>query len=101
MADWQREVVAAHPAAFLRGLFHSDGARVRNWATRVVGGELQALRLPALALREHVAGHHPVVLRGAGPGGRPVAPDVRTRQEHRRPGPTSVAILDEHVGPKS
>ncbi len=29
----------AFPADFLRGLFHSDGARVNNWATRVVGGE--------------------------------------------------------------
>ena len=28
-----------HPAEFLRGLFHSDGSRSRNWATRVVGGE--------------------------------------------------------------
>lgn len=39
MEDWQWEVVSAHPADFLRGLFHSDGARVRNWATRVVAGE--------------------------------------------------------------
>ncbi len=38
MTDWQWEVVTAHPADFLRGLFHSDGARVRNWATRVVAG---------------------------------------------------------------
>jgi hypothetical protein len=36
---WQRDVVAAHPGDFLRGLFHSDGARVANWAVRVVGGE--------------------------------------------------------------
>jgi hypothetical protein len=36
--DWQRAVVEDHPGAFLRGLFHSDGSRVRNWATRPVGG---------------------------------------------------------------
>ncbi len=35
---WQREVVEAHPAAFLRGLFHSDGCRVHNWARRPVAG---------------------------------------------------------------
>ena len=37
--DWQRAVVEDHPGAFLRGLFHSDGSRVRNWATRPVAGE--------------------------------------------------------------
>jgi hypothetical protein len=39
LEDWQDEVVRAFPGAFLRGLFHSDGARVNNWATRVVAGE--------------------------------------------------------------
>jgi hypothetical protein len=35
---WQRELVEQQPAAFLRGLFHSDGSRVRNWARRTVSG---------------------------------------------------------------
>jgi hypothetical protein len=39
LEPWQREIVEEHPAAFLRGLFHSDGSRVNNWATRVVSGE--------------------------------------------------------------
>jgi hypothetical protein len=39
MADWQRSIVEEHPAAFLRGLFHSDGCHVNNWATRMVAGE--------------------------------------------------------------
>ena len=39
LEPWQREIVDAFPAAFLRGLFHSDGCRVRNWATRTVAGE--------------------------------------------------------------
>ena len=39
LADWQEQVVWAFPGPFLRGLFHSDGARVNNWATRVVAGE--------------------------------------------------------------
>jgi hypothetical protein len=30
LADWQREIVANHPGHFLRGLFHSDGARFAN-----------------------------------------------------------------------
>lgn len=39
LEPWQVEIVEAHPSDFLRGLFHSDGARVRNWATRTVAGE--------------------------------------------------------------
>jgi hypothetical protein len=46
MADWQREVVEVHPAAFLRGLFHSDGARVHNWTSRVVAGERKRYDYP-------------------------------------------------------
>ncbi|WP_307828123.1 transcriptional regulator [Nocardioides sp. SYSU D00038] len=38
LEDWQRHLVEAHPGPFLRGLFHSDGSRVRNWATRTVAG---------------------------------------------------------------
>jgi hypothetical protein len=38
MADWQWALVRQHPADFLRGLFHSDGSRVNNWATRPVAG---------------------------------------------------------------
>jgi hypothetical protein len=39
LEDWQRVVLDRHPAEFLRGLFHSDGCRVNNWATRTVRGE--------------------------------------------------------------
>lgn len=41
LEPWQRDLVERHPAAFLRGLFHSDGSRVANWATRQVGGEVR------------------------------------------------------------
>ena len=46
LEDWQEEIVRAFPAAFLRGLFHSDGARVSNWATRVVAGEKRRYDYP-------------------------------------------------------
>ena len=46
MQGWQWEVVQQHPADFLRGLFHSDGARVRNWTTRVVAGEQKRYDYP-------------------------------------------------------
>ncbi|GAB3033623.1 hypothetical protein GCM10011376_30440 [Nocardioides flavus (ex Wang et al. 2016)] len=43
---WQAEIVRAHPADFLRGLFHSDGCRVDNWATRVVAGKKKRYHYP-------------------------------------------------------
>lgn len=46
LEDWQTEVVEAFPADFLRGLFHSDGCRVANWATRMVGGERKRYDYP-------------------------------------------------------
>ena len=46
MAAWQWEVVERHPAAFLRGLFHSDGCRANNWTTRVVAGERKRYDYP-------------------------------------------------------
>ncbi|MHA6628439.1 hypothetical protein ACU61A_23630 [Pseudonocardia sichuanensis] len=38
LEPWQQELVERHTAAFLCGLFHSDGCRITNWATRTVGG---------------------------------------------------------------
>lgn len=44
--DWQREIVLDHPGPFLRGLFHSDGSRVRNWATRMIAGNKKRYDYP-------------------------------------------------------
>ena len=38
MTAWQWDLVEQWPADFLRGLFHSDGSRVHNWARRPVAG---------------------------------------------------------------
>ncbi len=46
LEPWQVDVVTAFPGAFLRGLFHSDGARVNNWATRMVDGEKRRYDYP-------------------------------------------------------
>lgn len=46
LQEWQTEVVEAFPADFLHGLFHSDGCRVNNWATRVVGGKKKRYDYP-------------------------------------------------------
>ncbi|GAA2153136.1 hypothetical protein GCM10009844_37170 [Nocardioides koreensis] len=46
LEEWQREIVQAQPADFLRGLFHSDGSWVRNWASRMVAGERKRYDYP-------------------------------------------------------
>lgn len=46
LEPWQDEIVERHPGPFLRGLFHSDGCRANNWATRRVGGELKRYDYP-------------------------------------------------------
>jgi hypothetical protein len=43
---WQEDIVAEHGGALLRGLFHSDGSRVANWATRRVGNEVRRYDYP-------------------------------------------------------
>ena len=53
MADWQWTIVRDHPADFLRGLFHSDGCRVRNWASRPVAGELKRYDYPRWQFTNH------------------------------------------------
>jgi hypothetical protein len=35
LADWQLEIVAKYPEQLLRGLFHSDGCRIVNWASKL------------------------------------------------------------------
>jgi hypothetical protein len=53
LEGWQREVVATHAGAFLRGLFHSDGCRVRNWTRRMVAGEMKRYDYPRWQFTNH------------------------------------------------
>lgn len=46
MAAWQWAIVEQHPGDFLRGLFHSDGARFWNWTVRLVAGEPKRYEYP-------------------------------------------------------
>jgi len=38
LEPWQLQIVSAHPWDFIRGLIHSDGCRITNWTTRLIGG---------------------------------------------------------------
>jgi len=46
LAEWQAAIVQEHPREFIRGLIHSDGCRVMNWATRLVAGEMKRYEYP-------------------------------------------------------
>lgn len=53
LEDWQRGIIREEPAAFLRGLFHSDGCRVNNWATRMVAGQKKRYDYPRWQFTNH------------------------------------------------
>ncbi|CAM5690297.1 helix-turn-helix domain-containing protein [Streptomyces fumanus] len=46
LEPWQQTIVDAHPWEFVRGLIHSDGCRITNWTTRLVGGERKRYEYP-------------------------------------------------------
>jgi hypothetical protein len=46
LAAWQQQVVDAYPWELIRGLIHSDGCRITNWTTRLVGGERKRYEYP-------------------------------------------------------
>jgi hypothetical protein len=98
LADWQRELVEAHPGRFLRGLFHSDGCRITNWTTRLVADEVRRYEYPRYFFSNTSAD----ILALCG-----WALDL-AQIAWRQPAPTrlsvarrdAVAALDAHVGPK-
>jgi hypothetical protein len=46
LEPWQQEIVEEHTKPFLRGLFHSDGCRITNWARQRVAGGLKRYEYP-------------------------------------------------------
>lgn len=46
LEPWQQLIVDAHPWEFIRGLIHSDGCRITNWATRMVRDERKRYEYP-------------------------------------------------------
>ena len=99
LEPWQREVAQAFPADLLRGLFHSDGCRVSNWATRVVHGERRRYDYPRwqfVNASEDILGVCTWALDLVDVAWRRSGP--RTVSVSRR---EAVAALDRLIGPKS
>jgi hypothetical protein len=102
LEPWQQAIVDAYPWEFIRGLIHSDGCRITNWTTRMVGGERKRYEYPRYFFTnksedilklysdtlDKVCVEWKITRRGKDPYNVSVA-----RRE-------SVALMDRHVGPK-
>jgi hypothetical protein len=102
LEPWQQDIVDAHPWALIRGLIHSDGCRITNWTTRMVAGRRKRYEYPRYFFTnksddirriltdtlDAVGVEWTTLARGGDPFNVSVA---------RR---ASVALMDEHVGPK-
>lgn len=91
-------LIDEYPADFLRGLFHSDGCLVANWATRMVAGEMKRYEYP----RWQLVNESPEIMRWCGESLDRVG--VRWRQTKPRVLSVSrradVARLTELIGEK-
>jgi hypothetical protein len=98
MAAWQREIWEAYPASFLRGLFHSDGCRAKNWTRRRVAGEMKRYDYPRWQFTNHSA-----EIRGWCCEALDLV-DIAWRRSNWKTISVSkradVAQLDERIGPK-
>jgi hypothetical protein len=102
LAPWQRVIVDAHPWEFVRGLIHSDGCRVTNWTTRVVGDERKRYEYPryfftntsADIIRLFTAALDRVGVEWKSPNQSRAAVTISVARK------ASVALMDAHVGPK-
>jgi hypothetical protein len=98
LEPWQQEIVDAHPWEFIRGLIHSDGCRITNWTTRLIGGERKRYEYPRyfftnlsgdiIRLFTDALDHVGVAWKQA---------NARNISIARK---ASVALMDAHVGPK-
>ncbi|GAA3822761.1 helix-turn-helix domain containing protein [Streptomyces phyllanthi] len=102
LEPWQQAIVDAHPWEFIRGLIHSDGCRITNWTTRLVGGERKRYEYPRYFFSnksddirklfsdalDRVGVEWTTLARGSDPFNISIARKA------------SVALMDTHVGPK-
>jgi hypothetical protein len=88
---WQVQIVEEHAGRFLRGLFHSDGCRITNWTTRPVAGAVKRYEYPRYFFSNASADIRGLCCWATHPSERNIS--VARKQ--------AVAVLDQHVGPKS
>jgi hypothetical protein len=98
LADWQLQVVAAHPRELLRGLVHSDGCRSMNRVRRPLKHGVRDYAYP----RYFLSNRSPEILRlftetcaSIGVDTRPDGPYMVSVARR-----DSVILLDSFIGPK-
>ncbi|MEV6250218.1 helix-turn-helix domain-containing protein [Streptomyces sp. NPDC051742] len=102
LEEWQQHIVHAHPWDFIRGLIHSDGSRITNWTTRLVGGERKRYEYPRYFFTNSSAdiiGLFTDALDRVAVDWKPTN-QSRTAQNISIARKGSVALMDLHVGPK-
>ncbi|MFE9811899.1 transcriptional regulator [Streptomyces sp. NPDC005548] len=102
LEPWQQRIVDDHPWDFVRGLIHSDGCRITNWTTRLVGGEAKRYEYPRYFFTnksDDIRQLFTDTLDNLGIGwthctrhGNPYNISVAKK--------ASVALMDLHIGPK-
>ena len=99
LAPWQREIVEAHPWPFVRGLIHSDGCRtVNRFKTRLPSGRVAEYAYPRYFFSNLSADIRGLFCESCEQLGlRWTQSNPRNISISHR---TSVALLDENVGPK-
>ncbi|MFB6845737.1 helix-turn-helix domain-containing protein [Streptomyces sp. NPDC056373] len=98
LESWQQDLVDAHPWEFIRGLIHSDGCRITNWTTRLVGGEQKRYEYPRYFftnLSADIIRLFTTALAQVGVEWKMA--NARNVSVARK---ASVALMDAHVGPK-
>jgi hypothetical protein len=102
LEPWQRMIVDKQPWAFIRGLIHSDGCRMTNWTTRLVGGERKRYEYPRYFFTntsDDIIRLFTGTLDALGVEWKHLN-QARSAQTISIARKGSVALMDEHVGPK-
>ncbi|MFF7201036.1 helix-turn-helix domain-containing protein [Streptomyces sp. NPDC008141] len=102
LEPWQQEIVDARTWDFLRGLIHSDGCRIINWTTRLVDGERKRYEYPRYFFTNtstDILGLFTDALNKVGVEWK-AANQSRDAQNISVARRASVALMDQHIGPK-
>lgn len=99
LAEWQEEIVDEHPQAFLRGLIHSDGSRCMNTFQMMLKDGPKQYSYPRYFFTNYSADIQAIFCRACDRlGVRWSRSNWRNISISHR---TSVALLDEFIGPKA
>ncbi|WP_333493502.1 helix-turn-helix domain-containing protein [Kitasatospora cathayae] len=103
LEPWQQEIVDAHPWDFLRGLIHSDGCRITNWATKTVDGVTRRYEYPRYFFTNtstDIIGLFTATLDAVGVQWKASIPRPTGQVNISIARKDSVALMVAHIGPK-